>query len=704
MQRSFWGNPSGSQKRFEIFVFTMLVLILASCSSIKEPNQPAAKLTQTPGFTATLTSVPSIIPTPTYLSITPVLQETPLPEYGMPISKGNLDRLTLLSQWGKGNPGSVVFSPDGKYFVVGTATGLYFYDPNDFSLLQYIDTQAFVRLIAVSPDGQKIVAVVTAKVLLYNIPDWQLFKTINIDANSADFSPDGQILALGIGANKENYLQLRDVETGSILKNYRNKEDTVRKVKFSPKGDMIASSGYSTTLWALDGSILNPPGVTLNRGHYITSLSFSPNGEFLAIGSDIMVRIWRVLGDGQVTTLRDIDFCEPICDTVSTVAISPDGTMVAVTTSDGVGAWNISTGTRVFKNSSNVFTHYSSLAWSMDSSTIAAASSETGVMVWNIDSGENLASLNNTTGGFSSLAWSPDGQKLAVGAAQGFAYVFNIQDGNVLQRFGSGYQLNTLAFAPDSQTLAAGYGDLDIQIWDLDGTLLHTLEGFGFNSSRVTYSSDGPILAAILPESWQSGDQIRFLNTDDWRNEKTFSITDIEDFRITGFVPAPDKTTGAISYKDESRYNQKSLIKIISFSDGTTVTTLEPDQYGKFFIDAIAYSPNGNLFAAFNATKPGILVWDTSDWSLLYYQSIHLEPRINCSIYHQDTLAWSSDSKLIAIGLDDSSIRLFNAKNGEALSILEGHNMCVSGVAFSPDGRILASVSWDGTVKLWGLR
>ena len=125
----------------------------------------------------------------------------------MPISKGNLDRLTLLSRWGNGNPGSVIFSPDGKYFVVGTATGIYFYDPNDFSLLHYIDTQAAVSYIAISPDSQKLAAVVTAKVLLYQVSDWQLVKSMNIDAISADFyALNGEILALGINSEVEDYL------------------------------------------------------------------------------------------------------------------------------------------------------------------------------------------------------------------------------------------------------------------------------------------------------------------------------------------------------------------------------------------------------------------------------------------------------------------------------------------------------------------
>ena len=113
-------------------------------------------------------------------------------------------------------------------------------------------------------------------------------------------------------------------------------------------------------------------------------------------------------------------------------------------------------------------------------------------------------------------------------------------------------------------------------------------------------------------------------------------------------------------------------------------------------VNAIAFSDDGQFLVA-AAGEPGLFgearLWKVADGSLVKVFQGHKD-----SVY---AVRLSPDASLLATGSYDSSIKLWDGASGKESKSLDGHNGAVFELAFRKDGKVLASASGDRTVKLW---
>jgi WD40 repeat protein len=210
------------------------------------------------------------------------------------------------------------------------------------------------------------------------------------------------------------------------------------------------------------------------------------------------------------------------------------------------------------------------------------------------------------------------------------------------------------------------------------GAELQTLAGQPGGFTDVAYSPDGTRFAALAPDStlivWETGS---------WSRERTIDLGR-EISYAGGLTFSPDGRLLAAVGGDG----------IVSIVDANTGREIRRMQRPRSSFLGVAFSPDGRRVGA--APNLGdartIPIWDVGTGRLV------LELETNGS--SQLGIAFSSDGRSITTSDFEGSVRIWDARSGTERQVLEGHQGAVWMVAYSPDGRRIASVGDDG-VRVW---
>ena len=259
-------------------------------------------------------------------------------------------------------------------------------------------------------------------------------------------------------------------------------------VAFSPDGQFLAvgSVNGEVGVW----QVARWKHIMTLSGHlgWVWSVAFCPDGARLASGGeDRLVRIWEVNTGECLTTLQGHT------DSIRSVAFSPDGARLASSSDDGtVRLWEVSTGQCLATLQGHAI-WITSVSFSPDRSRFAAGSHDRTVKLWEVSTGTCLQTLRGHTNWMGFVAFHPDGTLLASGSHDRTVRVWEVSTGKCLKILpGHTGWAESVIFSPDGATLASGGHDGTVRVWEVSsGACLKTLHSHPGRIWAVVFSPDG---------------------------------------------------------------------------------------------------------------------------------------------------------------------------------------------------------------------
>lgn len=405
----------------------------------------------------------------------------------------------------------------------------------------------------------------------------------------------------------------------------------------------------------------------------ILTVAISPDGRLLAAGTaNGEIRLWNAQG-------KLLQTFEGHTNRVRTVNFSPDGRLLVSGSEDQtIRIWAIE-GSECIRTLVGHTNRVRAAGFSYDNSRIVSGGDDQTVRLWDVKTGRSVNVLSGHTNRVNAVGFSPDGKLIASGSEDQTVAIWDARSGKHLKDLkGDAHQIYSLSFSPDSSSIVSGSEDQLVQIWDIKtGQSIKTFSGHRKRVRAVGFSPDGQTIVS---------------GSDD----QTVRQWDVESGQLLKTFRGHTHRVRAVAFGIDGK-------TLVSGSDDQTVRLwdAESGQCLKMLqghanrIYSVAFSPDGETIVSGSDDRL-VRMWNIRERRCFKTLQGH-----GGRVY---SAAFSPDGKTIVSGSDDQTVCIWNAETGLRLQTLQEHDNWVRSVAFSPDGTTVASGSQDQTIRLWDAR
>lgn len=382
--------------------------------------------------------------------------------------------------------------------------------PSGESLIRTLSLQtdnSFVRAIAITPDGTKMVSGLGDKSLIvWDMKTGTPLKTLTGHNGSVDavaVTKDGKQI---VSASTDSTIKIWNIETGENIDTFIGHQSSIRAIAITPDGKNIVSASHDTTLKIWDLQTGECLCTCIGHQKSVSVLAIHPDGDKVISGSDDKRLILWDLKTGQL--LREIKTFEGYFYAIGIakygMSFTGDEKRLLVATRVGkrdnpFEVCDISTG-EILKNFTDetwLRTCITRVAITPDETKVVAASEDrNGIKILDLRTGIPLGAFEAHYGeDVTALAITPDGKQVVTGAWK----TIKIWDLTLIQKKSKiksitkhRSSVQALAITPDGKQAISGDGDGTIIIWDIDSQKsLKTLPG-GYNGIKsIAVTPDG---------------------------------------------------------------------------------------------------------------------------------------------------------------------------------------------------------------------